>query len=186
MEGSEGADAPINSFSLVAYLPSELAGFVDALRREVEPGCNVRGHITLLPPRPLPCAAADAWSELQIPLQQIQPFRVELADVAVFPVSQVLHLTVGRGFEELVRLHSLLDRGSCRFQETFSYHPHVTLAQFLPPEQIEAARHLAEARWRDFRGERGFLLDRVTLVQNTEGNRWLNLREFDLRVPVPA
>lgn len=186
MEGLAGADAPINSFSLVAYLPSELAGFVDAVRREVEPGCSVRGHITLLPPRPLPCTAAEAWSELQAALQPVQPFRVELADVAVFGQSNVLHLTVGQGFDDLIRLHSLLDQGSCRYQETFNYHPHVTLAQFLKPEQIEPARRLAEARWRAYQGPRGFLLERITLVQNTAGNHWLNLSEFELRVPVPA
>jgi len=186
MEGSGGADAPINSFSLVAYLPAELAGFVEALRREVEPGCNVRGHITLLPPRPLSCSAGDAWGELQVPLQHMQPFRVELAAVALFPVSQVLHLAVGDGFKELVRLHALLDRGACQFQENFNYHPHVTLAQFLPLELIDCARALAEERWRHFGGDRGFMLERITLVQNTERNEWLNLRDFDLRAPVHA
>lgn len=186
MEGSGGADAPINSFSLVAYLPEPLSGFVDSLRREVEVGCKVRGHITLLPPRPLPCSAEQAWGELQGPMQLVQPFRVELTEVQVFPVSQVLHLAIGRGFEELRRLHNLLDRGACRFQENFNYHPHVTLAQFLPLEEIPRSKALAEARWREYTGDRGFSLERITLVQNTEGNQWLNLRDFDLRQPVHA
>ncbi len=179
-------DAPINSFSLVAYLPEPLAGFVDSLRREVEVGSTVRGHITLLPPRPLPCTSEQAWAELQGPLQRVQPFRVELDGVRVFPVSQVLHLAIGPGFEDLRRLHGLLDRGACRFQENFDYHPHVTVAQFLPVEAIPHARAVAEARWREFSGDRGFLLERLTLVQNTEQNHWLNLRDFDLRQPVHA
>ena len=60
----EGADVPdslINSFALVAYLPEPLAGCVETLRREVhtdEDG-DVRGHVTILPPRPLACLA---WS----------------------------------------------------------------------------------------------------------------------------
>src|SRR5262245_39353882 len=102
MEGSDGASIPINSFSLVAYLPEPLAGFVDALRREVQPGCTVRGHITILPPRPLCCSCDQAWEQLESKLQFVQPFTVELADVRVFAVTQVIHLSVNAGREELI------------------------------------------------------------------------------------
>jgi 2'-5' RNA ligase len=111
---------------------------------------------------------------------------VELREVSVFPVSEVLHLTIGDGAGELSWLHALLNCGSCRFQENFNYHPHVTLAQFLPSAGIAHAKSVAEAWWRDYLGDRDFLVERLTLVQNTEQNRWLNLRDFVLRTPVHA
>jgi hypothetical protein len=43
---------------------------------------------------------------------------------------------------------------------------------------------LASRRWQEYSGKREFLVDRVTLVQNTLENRWTNLGEFPLRVPV--
>lgn len=179
-----GTEVPINSFSLVAYLPEPLAGFVDSLRREFQPGCEVRSHVTVLPPRPLACSAADAWGELSRLLQDVQPFRIQLSDPAVFPATEVVHLSIATGAPELLILHERLASGACEFRETYTYHPHVTLAQYLPAEEASRVRDLAQKRWSAWQGQRSFLMDRLTLVQNTQSNHWLNLREFALRAPV--
>ena len=61
------------------------------------------------------------------------------------------------------------------------YHPHITLAQELPHEQVAAADELARRRWREFEGERRFRAARATFVQNTPGNCWVDLAEYSLR-----
>jgi 2'-5' RNA ligase len=70
--------------------------------------------------------------------------------------------------------------------EIFEYHPHVTLAQDLDPANVAAAEELAKRRWQEYSGPRDFLVDHVTLVQNTIENVWTNLGEFALGVPVSA
>jgi hypothetical protein len=45
---------------------------------------------------------------------------------------------------------------------------------------------LARRRWQEYSGVRDFLVDHVTLVQNTIENEWTNLGEFPLGVPVSA
>jgi len=179
-----GAVSGINSFSLVAYLPEPLAGFVDALRRDVQPGCTARGHVTLLPPRPLSSPVEQACAEIGAVLESEHSFDVHLGQVCVFPASGVVHLAIGQGSATLIRLHRLLNRGACEHLEMFYYHPHVTAAQGLAPEDVTKATEIAVARWRAYEGPRVFAVETVTLVQNTVANEWQNLREFSLRTPV--
>ncbi|MFM2124566.1 MAG: hypothetical protein RL328_1017 [Acidobacteriota bacterium] len=186
MGGIGEDDSLINSFSLVAYLPEPLVGFVDALRREIQPGSTARGHVTLLPPRPIHAPVEQACSEIATILEAEFTFDVELGKVCVFPASSVVHLSIGDGSAKLNRLHRALNRGACEHLEMFYYHPHVTLAQGLEGEAVVRARDVAGERWQAYAGPRRFALERVTLVQNTVHNNWRNLREFSLRTPVIA
>ena len=61
IDGFCGEGTAINSFSLVAYVPQPLAGFIERLRQEIQPGCTARSHLTFLPPR-----------LLEIPVEQIR------------------------------------------------------------------------------------------------------------------
>ena len=178
------ADSGINSFSLVAYLPEPLAGFVDALRREVQPGSTARGHVTLLPPRPILSSVTQVCEEIGAVLEGERSFDVHLGQVCVFPASGVVHLAIGQGSATLIRLHRVLNRGACEHMEMFYYHPHVTAAQGLAPEAVTKATEIAVARWRGYTGPRVFAVETVTLVQNVVGDEWRNLREFSLRTPV--
>lgn len=186
MDGIGESDSLINSFSLVAYLPEPLAGFVDTLRREVQPGSTARGHVTLLPPRPIQCSVEQACAEIASIIENEFTFDVHLGKVCVFPASRVVHLSVGEGSSTLIRLHRVLNRGVCEHLEMFYYHPHVTLAQGLEGDAVEAATELASTRWQAWEGKRSFAVERVTLVQNTVQNNWRNLQEFSLRTPVIA
>jgi 2'-5' RNA ligase len=184
MDGFCGEGSAINSFSLVAYVPQPLAGFIERLRQEIQPGCTARSHLTFLPPRPLEIPLDQIRTQLEARLRDQPAFRVELCDVRVFPVSQVVHLSVGAGWDQALRIHEVLHRGDLCCAECFDYHPHVTLAQELDPASVVAAVDLAERRWREYSGPRDFVVDHVTLVQNSLENRWTNLGEFSLRVPV--
>jgi len=180
MSGCNGGGVGINSFALVSYLPPPLGGFLDRLRTDLVCDCQAKAHLTVLPPRPLNCPPEEAWRELASALQEVAPFLVELGDVEVFPESQVVYLSVAVGGMELKRLHSDLNAGRLWFQEPFDYHPHVTLAQDLDNGAVAAATDLARARWREFRQWRSFVVNRLTFVQNTLENRWVDLNGFRL------
>jgi 2'-5' RNA ligase len=173
---SNGGGSPINSFALVSYLPEPLAGYLDRIRTDLVTECHAKAHVTVLPPRPLGCAIEEAWREILEGLQDFQPFRVELGQIEVFPVTQVVYLSVNAGHAELKHLHEALNTGCVAFEEPFEYHPHITLAQDLEPATFAAAVELAESRWRDFTGVRWFEVDRLTLVQNTLENLWKDLQ----------
>lgn len=119
-------------------------------------------------------------------LQDFQPFEVKLGDIQIFPVTQVIYLSVTKGFEDLIRLHSLLNRGRVCYSEPFEFHPHVTLAQDLEPARVQPAAELATRRWRDFSKSRSYVVDRLTFVQNTLRNRWTDLCSVPLSTGVPS
>ena len=184
MDGFCGEGSAINSFSLVAYVPEPLGGFIQRLRQELQPDCTARSHLTFLPPRPVQISLSQIRQQLEAGLQKQPAFRVELSEVRVFPVSQVVHLSVSAGWTEAYRIHEALHRGDLCCVECFEYHPHVTLAQDLNPADVDKVAQLARRRWQEYSGNRDFLVDHLTLVQNTVEDRWTNLGEFALRVPV--
>jgi len=167
---------PINSFALISYIPEPLGGFLDSLRRELVPRCQAKSHVTVLPPRPLATGLPEnAWRNLNDSLDGFPPFRVELSSIEVFKGTNVIYLSVGAGFRELEQMHAALNRGPLRFAEPYLYHPHVTLAQELSPEQVESAVALARRRWREFPYSHSFTVDQLTFVQNTVENRWTDI-----------
>lgn len=175
-----------DAFALVAYLPEPLAGFVNRVRHELAPGCRLRAHITILPPRQIACDVSIASRQLKASLARSRSFRLETEQIEVFPVSNVLYLSIGPGLQELKDLHASLNQGSCLSSEVWCYHPHVTLAQNLPPEAIDGARELAERRWREYAGPRDFTLNKLAFVQGNPEAGWVDLAQFDLLSPVMA
>src|SRR5262249_40430584 len=156
MDGHEQVSGLINSFSLVAYLPEPLASFVDPLRHELQPGSTARGHVTLLPPRPIECNVERACTEIEAVISEEFSFDVYLGKVEVFPASKVVHLSIAEGFSKLIRLHRSLNRGACNHLEAFYYHPHVTLAQGLPLDDVNHAAQIASERWAAYHKDRFF------------------------------
>ncbi|HVP00150.1 MAG TPA: 2'-5' RNA ligase family protein [Bryobacteraceae bacterium] len=168
-------------------MPEPLGGFLDSLRCELVPRCQARSHVTVLPPRPLAAGLPDkAWHDLQDFLDDFPPFRVELNSVEVFTSTSVIYISIGAGYRHLRQMHEALNRGPLRFVEPFEYHPHVTLAQDLLPEQVEALATLAQKRWREFPHAHSFVVDRLTFVQNTMENRWTDLAGRDLTMRVAS
>src|ERR1700729_630077 len=167
MNGCNGVGNAINSFALISYLPEPLAGFLNSLRCELVPRCQAKTHVTVLPPRPLATGLAEtAWNDLNDALGGFPPFRVELTSIEVFQGTNVIYLSVGAGYRELERMHTALNQGPLQFAEPYEYHPHVTLAQELSPEDVDRVLARARSRWREFPSSHSFLVDRLTFVQN--------------------
>lgn len=175
-----------DTFALVAYLPEPLAGFVNSVRHELAPGCRLRAHITVLPPRKLEGDAAAASRKLEAALRPIHAFRIEVKEIKVFPVSQVIYVSIGTGCAELENLHQQMNQGPCRTAELWHYHPHLTLAQDLAADAVASAREHAERRWREYAGPREFMLDKLAFVQGNSEHGWVDLETWDLLSPVLA
>ncbi|MCX6597549.1 MAG: 2'-5' RNA ligase family protein [Acidobacteria bacterium] len=169
----------INCFALVTYLPSPLGSFLNSLRQELVPTCHLRSHVTVLPPRQLPSCSAG-WDQLQRQLIDFEPVYVELDTIEVFPETSVIYVSIGCGRQQLIAMHQSLAQDDLAFCEPFVFHPHITLAQGLLGEQVEAGKELARHRWANFTGPRGFMLDAMTFVQNTVSNDWVDLGELSL------
>jgi 2'-5' RNA ligase len=170
----------LNVFALVIYIPGPLGGFLDDLRRELVPHYNPHAHVSVLPPRPLAVpwhAASDQAREL---IENWTPFEIELTGLQVFPVTDVIYLGVGAGTEDLRRMHAAMNAGALEFQEPFAYHPHITLAQEVPHDGVEAMNDLARRRWQEYSGRRSFLAERAVFVQNTQSDCWVDLAEYSL------
>lgn len=185
MEVRNGFNGGINSFALVSYLSGPLAVFLDELRRDFAPDSQAKAHITLLPPRPLqltprPETIERSWKDLKDRLQDFPPVRVDLGEVEVFPLNRVIYLSLVSGAEQLRVMHDTLDSGLLRYQEPFPYHPHVTVVQELLPQNVPAAAEFARWRWSEFRQSHGFVVERISFVQNTVDNSWRDLAELDL------
>ena len=180
MDPLKGRGGQLNSFALVSYLADPLAEFLNHLRCDLVPECRAKAHITILPPRPLGSSPEEAWQELRQGLQDFQSFRVELGEINVFPGFEAVYLSIKTGHQELERMHAALNAGRLAYEEPFPYYPHLTLAQELPPQGIAVKMDLAAARWREFPHPRGFTVDKLTFVQNTVENGWMDLAAMDL------
>jgi 2'-5' RNA ligase len=177
---SDGAETSPNQFALVSYIPDPLGNFLDQLRLELVPGCSPNAHVTVLPPRSILGSEVRAATELIANATEFSDFEVELGEVEIFPVSKVVFIGIKRGEQELRELYRSLNRGSVQFREPYPYHPHVTLAQKFPVEDLNRIYELASRRWREYRHSRAFPVDTLDFVKNLYGNHWRDLASIHL------
>jgi len=182
-ECAEGGVQLLNNFALVTYIPEPLRSFLDALRRELAPDCFPQAHVTILPPRPLLVSPEEAWETMRPLAEGFPSFEIAPAEVELFEASPVVYIALGAGRDELLRLHERLNCGCLEFPEPFFYHPHITLAQDLPRQQIEELFPVAQRRWAKYSCKAPFRVRTVTFVQNTSNNLWVDLAECSLATP---
>jgi 2'-5' RNA ligase len=174
------AEQRMNVFALVIYIPDPLGRFLDDLRRDLMPGCNPHAHVSVLPPRPLAVDWQVASEQVRVCAGNWAPFDIVLARIRMFPVTNVIYLELGTGASEMVRIHAAMNSQALEFDEPFEYYPHITLAQEIPPGEIEAVHLNAQKLWDAYTGPRSFRAERTAFVQNTLGNCWIDLAEFSL------
>ena len=187
--GGSGADGPLSLappdgrlglFAVVIYVPDPLGRFLDGLRKELVPGCSMRAHVSVLPPRPLGADWRIAREQAHTLAEAWTPFEIEASSIEVFASTSVVYLQIGAGADDLHRMHDAMNIGALEFQELFPYHPHITLAQDIPQDTVPAVRDLAARRWEKFRAGRSFRAERLVFVRNTVGAYWKDLAEFSL------
>ena len=174
------AEQRLNVFALVIYIPDPLGRFLDDLRRELVPGCNPHAHVSVLPPRPIAVDWQVAGEQVRVCAGNWTPFEIKLEGIRIFPVTNVIYVELGQGAEEMFRIHDAMNSQALEFDEPFAYHPHITLAQEIPPAGVAAVHGRAQEIWEAYSGPRSFRAERATFVQNTLGNCWIDLAEFSL------
>lgn len=177
--GPDGVEY-LDSFALVSYLPESLSQFLDKLRSDLVPNCFLRAHVTILPPRQIKSSPEEARQELRDTVYNLDPIDIELSEIEIFPHSDVIYVSIGRGHEELKRMHDALNKGSLAFKEFYDFHPHITLAQKLTPDQVDELGRVARQRWAEYKGSRSFRVETLTFVQDTRWHGWSDLEKFAL------
>jgi 2'-5' RNA ligase/8-oxo-dGTP pyrophosphatase MutT (NUDIX family) len=127
---------------VIARLPEPLGIHVQAWRRALgDPAASrIAPHLTLAPPQTVAERDLDrAVALVERAAAEAVPFLVELDGAATFlPDSPVAYLVVREGGPALEALEAAL-QDSPLDRRTHPFHPHVTVAQDLPPDRIEAA-----------------------------------------------
>ncbi|HWF11306.1 MAG TPA: 2'-5' RNA ligase family protein [Bryobacteraceae bacterium] len=177
---SLAAEQTVGHFALVSYIPHPLAAFLDKLRLDLTPGSKPRAHVTILPPRPLHDSVKTSIQEIGAHLRHALPFHIELGDIEVFEASHVVYLGLSAGVAELRRLYALLNHGCLEYNEVFPYHPHITIAQNIRPEDVDLMAGIARDTWAGWRGPRGFDVAALSFVQHVALSVWVDVATLPL------
>ncbi|WP_153398210.1 2'-5' RNA ligase family protein [Ornithinicoccus halotolerans] len=130
-----------------------------------ERAVGIPTHITLLGPTPVTAGQLTRLEEHLTCVAARHPaFEVVLRGTGSFrPVSEVVYVQVAQGVSSCELLEQDVRRGPVDPPRAFPYHPHVTVAQELPPEVLDRAfAELAEFSCR-------FTADQVTLYVHDDG-----------------
>ncbi|MEH1014165.1 2'-5' RNA ligase family protein [Micromonospora sp. CPCC 206060] len=138
---------------------------------------DIPAHVTLLGPTELPVASLPAVeAHLAAVAAAHPPYTLHLRGTGTFrPVTQVVFVAVAAGISECELLAAAISSAPELQRETrFPYHPHVTVAQDVPPEGLDKVyEELA-----DFSAL--FEVDCFTLFSHGGQARWQPRRDFRL------
>lgn len=141
---------------------------------------QVPAHLTLLGPTEVD---SERLPEIERHLAAVAaahpPFPLHLRGTGTFrPLTQVVFVTVAAGISECERLAAeICSAPVLRREQRFPYHPHVTVAQDVPTEALNAV-------YEDLAGFAArFTVDGFTLFEHQADGWWRARRTFALRRP---
>lgn len=173
---------PKRRLGVVLLVPPPAAAEVDGLRRALGDGAlgRIPTHLTLVPPVNVRDERVpDALAVLRAAAARTRPFTVHLGPPATFlPVNPVAYLAVdGQGADDVRRLRDAVFREPLERPLTWSFVPHVTLADEADPDRITAAL----GALRDYEVDVTF--DRVHLLEEGEGRTWRPIADVPFEAP---
>lgn len=174
-----GGTSP-GSYAVVAYIPEPLGSFLNAMRAELAPGCALRSHITILPPRRLAAEPEALEAELERLTRNVSEFEVALGDVEVFPSTGVIYLALSGGGQSVGQTHAALNHGVLYAGDCFPFHPHVTIAQSLGAAPFAEVLAAARRKWQECPYSRQFAVEDLVLARNVAPDRWEDLSRHRL------
>lgn len=160
---------------MVAYIPEPLGGYLSAMRSELVPGCTLRSHITILPPRRLAAGAEDLSAEIERLAQNLPAFEVALGELEVFSSTGVIYLELSSGRQSVEQAHAALNHGILFAEDAFPFHPHVTIAQNLGAAPFGEVLAAARRRWQECSLPRQFVVEDLVLVRSVTPDCWEDL-----------
>jgi 2'-5' RNA ligase len=169
-------------YAVVTYLHGPLANFVEDLRRQLAPEqAHMRAHLTLLSPRVLESPPEKLLSALNRICYKIESVQVALGQVETFlPVTSTVYLGLHEGARQVCDLHQRLNQYGLRAEDPWAYVPHVTLAKFDEEAVAQKALEGTRRQWSSYAGARDFPVKELTLVRETEHERWNDLAKVAL------
>lgn len=180
-----------NPYSVVCYLSGDLARFVSDLRRELN-GCDVKPHLTVLPPRELEADQSKLIEEFQrLARAHTEPFFLRVGGVAVFEKTQVIKLDLASETDanKMAALHDSMSSEFFEQVEAYEYDPHITLsmeADPTDPTRTQEFLELARKRWAEFQGSREIAVETLSFVRQADDCSWSDLAEVAIGQPVAA
>ena len=172
--------APGQLFALIGFVPGPLGEYLNLMRQQLVLDCPLKSHVSLLPPRFLNTPPGALSHVLRARLESVQPLEIGLGDVEVFPGTGVVFLQIKSGLENLLQTHEFLSQDEFAYPEPYSFHPHVTLAQDFPQQESDELVQRARQLWNSWKGDRNFLLDRVSFVLGANLCTWETVSEHEL------
>jgi 2'-5' RNA ligase len=162
------ADLPLVGVAIA--IPQPHARVLTGWRRRVgDPAAElVFPHVTLLPPTPIePSDLADVEKHLAAVAEDGRPFTMHLAGTGTFrPTTPVVFVQVARGVGDCEVLEAAIRRGPLERELHYPYHPHVTVAQDVGDDALDAA----------YEGLSGFVarfrVDGFVLFSRDADNSW--------------
>jgi 2'-5' RNA ligase len=150
-------------------------------RRRAEAGdpqaAYTPAHVTLLGPTEVPTEALPAIERhLEKVAASQQPFTVHLRGTGTFrPVTEVVFVALAAGISECEMLAEAIVAGEGLARDSrFPYHPHVTVAQDVPAEELDAV-------FEDLAGfSARFEVPAFTLFSHGGEGPWRPRRDFPL------
>jgi 2'-5' RNA ligase/ribosomal protein S18 acetylase RimI-like enzyme len=173
---------PKRRLGVVLLVPPPRAAEIDGLRRALGDGAlgRIPTHLTLVPPVNVrEDRVPEALAVLRDAAAATRPFTVHLGPPATFhPVNPVVYLAVdGEGADAVHRLRDAVFQGPLERSLTWSFVPHVTLADEADPERIPAAL----AALRDYEVDVRF--DRVHLLEQGDERTWHPIADVPFAAP---
>ncbi|MDF2497149.1 2'-5' RNA ligase family protein [Arthrobacter koreensis] len=135
----------------------------------------IPAHITLVTTTPAP-DWDSALEHVRAVTAAQAPFTVTLRGAASFrPVTPVVYVQVEDGFSECSQLHKELQSGPLDHENTYPYHPHVTVAH----DVSEASMDNAVETLSDYSAS--FTVDRIGVFEHDPHGLWVLREEMRLR-----
>ncbi len=158
-------------------IPDPWGGMLTRRRIEAGDPLAVPAHVTLLGPTEISASALPAVEAHLARVAAVYlPFTLHLRGTGTFrPVTQVVFVAVAAGISKCELLAAAINAAPELHREArFPYHPHVTVAQDVPPEVLDKVYDdLA-----DFSAL--FEVEAFTLFSHSGATRWQPHRDFRL------
>ena len=180
-----GGGRTLSQFALVSYLPIS-ARFLISFAWTSPPQRRPRAHVTILPPRPLHAEINSMIQEMAQETRLFPPFEIVLGEIRVFPVSNVIYVSIAKGEHELHALHENLTRATGIRRPVPVPSAHHDCAGHLSAGEGAQLAARAREKWAAYDGPRSFMVEKLAFVQNVAPQTWVDLAGISLAVPVAA
>lgn len=142
-DNSASSASGMETVGVAVAIPPPFGVQLEGWRRSIgDPTVDaIPPHITLIPPTEVDPAGREAIEKhLETTAADNRPYRVHLRGTGTFrPVSPVVFVALAEGISGCERLSLAIRTGPLAVELSFPYHPHVTVAHYLPEEAMKTA-----------------------------------------------